>query len=285
MDPASVEQVGEEEVGLAHARAQIYALELRVAELEETRTNELRAASRRNAEAESRAAEAEGRAAAAQAREREVAERLAANAANVESLSRVRTELDQSNQTLKVQLTAAQRELEQALVLRQPLEREVAELRERRVSLERELDHARDQLRIMTFERDELSRQATAFDGIAVKARERALAAEAENQRSAATLQELEVWRGELERRLAETTSELGSARAAREADERELSRLRGALAESERRGGPADRIINGTDGPPGTSEMLAEQAAEIERLAAELASLRARGARGGGAL
>ena len=96
--------------------------------------------------------------------------------------------------------------------------------------LEHELDQARDQLRIMTFERDELSRQAAAFDGIAVKTRERAVRAEAEHQKSAAALRELETWRAELERRLAATTTELGATKAGREADARELDRLREAL-------------------------------------------------------
>lgn len=156
------------------------------------------------------------------------------------------------------------------------LENEVAKLRTRQSSLERELDHARDELRIMTFERDELSRQAAAFDGVAVKARERAALAEAANEKSAATLSELQTWRGELERRLAETTSELGAARAAREADERELARLRASLAEGPRGGADPLPSANGGD----HTATVTAQAQEIERLAAELASLRARLAR-----
>ena len=87
----------------------------------------------------------------------------------------------------------------------------------------------------MTFERDEFSRQAAAFDGVAVKARERAVQAEAANEKATAALHELQIWRGELERRLAETTSELGAARAARETDERELMRLRATVDEYDR--------------------------------------------------
>ncbi len=120
----------------------------------------------------------------------------------------------------------------------------------------------------MTLERNELSRQAAAFDGVAVKARERASKAEADNEQLRDTISELEVWRGELERRLAAIASELGVAKAAREADARELKRLHEALAEadsrSEREGQSAE-----------ASQTLAAQAAEIELLVAELAAVR----------
>jgi myosin heavy subunit len=149
------------------------------------------------------------------------------------------------------------------------LERQLEVLRTTRASLEKELDQSRDQLRVMTFERDELSRQAAAFDEVAVKARERAAKAEAQNEEMAATLRELEVWRGELERRLAATTSELGVSKAAREADERELKRLRETPAEAELRVAHPDRTVD-------SSQTLADQAAEIELLMAELSSLRA---------
>lgn len=149
------------------------------------------------------------------------------------------------------------------------LERELTALRSGRASLEQELDQSRDQLRIMTLERDELSRQAAAFDGVAVKARERAGKAEAANEQLRDTISELEVWRGELERRLAAISSELGVAKAAREADARERKRLHEALADadsrSEREGQSAE-----------VSQTLAAQAAEIELLVAELAALRA---------
>jgi hypothetical protein len=130
----------------------------------------------------------------------------------------------------------------------------------------------------MTFERDELSRQANAFDSVAVKARERASHAELSNEQLNATLQELQTWRGELERRLTRTTSELGVAKTAREADERELKRLRAALDEASARPAQVDRGEGETPGGPigESSETLAAQASEIELLAAELASLRA---------
>ena len=148
------------------------------------------------------------------------------------------------------------------------LERELAALRSGRASLEQELDQSRDKLRIMTFERDELSRQAAAFDGVAVKARERAGKAEAENEQLRDTISELEVWREELERRLAAISSELGVAKAAREADDRELKRLREALTEAQSR-------TDGEGQSADASQTLAAQAAEIELLVAELASLR----------
>jgi hypothetical protein len=93
--------------------------------------------------------------------------------------------------------------------------------------------------------------------------------AERENEELRDTIRELEIWRGELERRLAAISSELGVAKAAREADERELKRLREALAEAEAR---SDRDGHSTD----ASQTLDAQAAEIELLVAELASVRA---------
>jgi signal recognition particle GTPase len=127
----------------------------------------------------------------------------------------------------------------------------------------------------MTNERDEFSRQSEAFDGIAVKARERASRAEREHQKAASMLQELEIWRAELERRLAATTTELGAAKAAREADQRELERMHEALVAADVRSGERDRHGGAVD----NSATVAAQAAEIERLAAEVAVLRARAA------
>ena len=150
------------------------------------------------------------------------------------------------------------------------LERELQALRSSRASVEQELDQARDQLRIMTFERDELSRQAAAFDGVAIKARERATMAEATNERLNETIDELQTWRGELERRLAATTSELGVAKAAREADERELKRLRELMTDTGQHVEHAD--VHGGE----SSHTIAAQAAEIELLMSEVASLRA---------
>jgi len=109
----------------------------------------------------------------------------------------------------------------------------IAEQQEQIEALEHELNRSRDQLRVMAFERDELSRQAAAFDGVAAKARERAASAETANEQLRTTLSELQTWSEELERRLTATTSELGVATAAGEADERELERLRELIAEA----------------------------------------------------
>ena len=206
----------------------------------------------------------------------EAAESEAASAtARVAPLERRLAELEQAARTGNERIETLERDLAQVAPARQALEREVAKLRSQQANLEHELDRSRDQLRIMAFERDELSRQAAAFDGVAVKARERAAVAAAANEKTTATLQELQIWRGELERRLAETTSELGAARAARDTDERELMRLRATLAEIDRRSHDASPAANG-----GEAATIAAQAEEIERLAADLASLRARGAR-----
>lgn len=179
----------------------------------------------------------------------------------------------------RARIDALERELAAQAPARDAMRAEIANLQASRSSLERELDQARDQLRIMTFERDELERQAQAFDGVAVKARERAAAAEAASEKATAALNELQIWRGELERRLADTTSQLGAMRAAREADERELARLRDALSEHERRGG---REPNGAAITTSDDELVSMQAQEIQRLAAEVAELRSRSARSG---
>ncbi len=254
-------------------------LEQRIVELEEVHARDLRAALSKAAEAQARVASAEERAASAEHRERLALDQQAAVAGQNDALSRQVAELEQSTQALRTGLTSAERELAQATSTLEPMERELTELRATRKSLEREFDHARDQLRVMTGERDELSRQASAFDNIAVKARERAAQAESAHQKSSAALQELELWREELERRLAATTTELGDARAAREADERELERLRQAISDAENLYAGSSENDHGVR--VDSSETLAAQAAEIERLAAELASLRARGASG----
>jgi hypothetical protein len=206
-------------------------LEQRLAELEEVHAREIREAGRKSAEAERRSAEAAEWVSAVERRQRAEADRLANAITSAESLTVRLAEIERSEQALRTQLASTERELAQATAALDPLTREVTDLRAARDSLKREFDHARDQLRVMTNERDELSRQAAAFDGIAVKTRERAVRAEAEHQKSAAALRELETWRGELERRLAATTTELGATKAAREADARELDRLREALS------------------------------------------------------
>jgi predicted nucleic acid-binding Zn-ribbon protein len=260
------------EIELLHARELVSRLEARVAELERTQASDLLASNEAGAVSQKRADAAEKQAEAA----RDEALRAVATA---ESLEQRNAEAEQTAQSLMAKVASLEQELANVAPARELLEREVEETRSRRVSLERELDQARDQLRLMTSERDELSRQAAAFDAIAVKARDRATRAEADYENTHATLQELETWRGELERRLAETTSELGAARAAREADERELHRLRSAMADNE----VGLRAGNGADAADDTAQTVAVQAEEIERLAAELAILRARTARSSG--
>jgi DNA repair exonuclease SbcCD ATPase subunit len=261
------------EVELLHARELVSRLEAHVAELERDRASDLLASSEAGAAARARADAAEKQAEAA----RDEAVRAVAA---TESLEQRNAEAEQTARSLLAKVASLEQELADVAPARELLERELAETRARRVSLERELDQARDQLRLMTSERDELSRQASAFDAIAVKARDRANRAGADYEKTSATLRELETWRGELERRLAETTSELGAARAAREADERELHRLRSAMADNEMGGG---RPGNGADAAEDAAQTVAVQAEEIERLAAELAGLRARTARTSG--
>jgi chromosome segregation ATPase len=249
-------------------------LEQRISELEEVHARELRNAVQRTSEAEQRVLQAEEQAAAAQRGERSQAEQLARASAHTEALTANLAGLEQTVQSLRGQLSVAERELARAAAAREPLERELTELRGARKRLEREFDHARDQLRVMTNERDESVRQAAAYDGIAVKARERATHAESEHQKSVAALQELEIWRAELERRLAATTSELGAVKAAHEADQRDLNRMRDGLVGANR---PSPGLIGDGHESDSSSETLAAQAVEIQRLAAEVASLQAR--------
>ena len=193
---------------LREAEAQIRSLAQTVTELERAREDDRRVAAAAMAQADTRAQSAEERETAAIARA-------------------VATE--QEAQLAQSRAAALETDLAAQAPARESLREEISGLRSRRQSLERELDQASDQLRIMTFERDELERQARAFDAVAIKTRERAAAAETANERTTAALDELQVWRAELERRLAETTTELGALRARRAADERELERLRSA--------------------------------------------------------
>lgn len=243
---------------LRDAEEQIRSLARQVTELERARDDDHRVAAAAAAQADGRAQGAEEREAAAEAR---------AQAA------------EQAAQVAHARVAALEGELAAQAPARELLREEVSSLQSRRLSLERELDQCRDQLRIMVFERDELERQAQAFDAVAVKARGRATATEAAHARTTSTLDELQIWRAELERRLAETTTELGALRAARDADERELVRMRAAMAEHERGGGPPG--ANGTDSGGSDDDTVAIQAQEIQRLAAELAELRSRAARG----
>lgn len=251
-------------------------LEQRISELEEVHARELRDAARKTAEAEQRVLRAEEQARDAERRERSMADQLARAQAETEALLAREADAEQTVQSLRTQLAAAEREVFQAAAGREPLERELGEVRAAHRSLEREYEQARATLSVMASERDELSRQATAFDEIAVKTRERAARAESEQRKSAELLQELETWRAELERRLAATTTELGVVKAARDAHQRELERLR---EERVGAGGPVEGLDR-SSGDPDSSATLAAQAAEIERLAAEVASLRARAGR-----
>ncbi|MGI9183918.1 MAG: hypothetical protein ACR2GZ_02980 [Solirubrobacteraceae bacterium] len=272
---------------LTEADDELAALRQRIAELQRARDDDQRVAAASAAQVqtrletaaqqtqalEARAQDAETQRQAALARA-EAAESEAASAGvRMAALEGRAVELEQKAQTQKARIETLARDLAEVAPAREALEREVTKLRESQSSLKHELDQSRDRLRMMTFERDELSRQAAAFDAVAVKARERAGQAETANEKTAGTLRELQTWRGELERRLAETTSELGAARAARETDERELQRLRATLGEHGRLGSIAPEGTNGGE----HSETVAAQAEEIEHLAAELAALRAR--------
>ncbi|MEO6858837.1 MAG: hypothetical protein ABI323_09645 [Solirubrobacteraceae bacterium] len=265
------------DVDIPDAYDEVRRLEQRILELEEVHARDRREAISRANEAGARVAAAEEQAAAAERRERLAADRRAAADAQTKALTQQMAEAARTSQSLQARLASVERELAQASASIEPLKREVLELRAARKSLERELDTARDRVRLLTSERDELSRQASAFDAVAVKARERASHAEAAHQKSSSTLQELEVWRAELERRLASTTSELGAVRAAREADGRELARLRGQPVGELHVGVSTSDLPEHDD----RAQTLAAQAAEIERLAAELAWMRARNATG----
>lgn len=272
--------------------------ELLIGELEENHAVALEEAEKRVAvaleEAQKRVAAAEDRAAEAQqqtaAAQREAAQaresaaevergqqglshRFTESQASVESLLARVAELEESERTLRAKLSETEGRLNEALGSRQPLEVELDRLRSTRSHLESQLEEARDQVHLITMERDELSRQATAYDEVAVKARERAQRAEEAHAKSSSALEEIQVWRGELQRRLAAMTTELRTAQDARETDQRELNRLRTRLAEHDEADLGRDAVD--TD----SAQALTDQAAEIERLAAELAALRAQGA------
>jgi len=256
---SSADAGGDRSERLGDSDAQIRTLAQQVAELERALDDDRRVAAAGAAQADGRAQGAEQREAAADAR---------AQAA------------EQAVQVAQARVEALEAQLAAQAPARELLREEISSLQSRSHGLERELDQCRDHVRIMTLERDELERQTAAFDAVAIKARERATAAEAVNQRASSTLDELQIWRAELERRLADTTTELGSLRAVRDADERELVRLRAALTEHERRG--VAPSANGGDSRGGDDDLVAIQAEEIQRLAAELAELRSRVARGG---
>lgn len=195
-------------------------------------------------------------------------------------------ELQQRNAELEDSVHAQQAriaELERAIATTgEPLQREIELLRSARARLERELSDSQDAMRKMTFERDELSRQAAAFDQVAIKARERATQAEGSYGKLQSTLDELETWRGELERRLTSTTTELGAARTRIQEDELELRRIRGELTDTQAALELAqaqvralqEQLGSGASGVP--IEVPAITGSDLERMSAELASLRA---------
>jgi hypothetical protein len=267
---AELERARDDDQRVATASAVQIQTRLEAAEQRaETAEHELQSAHSQAQAAQQQAETAERALESAQARTQMVEEQLqtiearaqSAEAQEQAALARV-TDLEEKDQTRKARIETLEHDLADAAPAREALEREVSKLQAGQSRLQQELGQARDHLRIMTFERDELSRQAAAFDAVAVKARDRAGQAEAANEKSTETLRELQTWRGELERRLAETTSELGAARA--------------ALAERDQLGSEVPGRTNGGE----HSETVAAQAEEIEQLAAELAALRARLAR-----
>jgi hypothetical protein len=170
------------------------------------------------------------------------AERRAEEALEAATVARERTrELEVRTRELEVSLGAAEERaarLEWAVADAQSisagLEQDLAGARETLSQRDQALDHARDELRILTSERDELTRQVAAYDGVAVKARERAKQADEASAAAASALKELDSWRVDLEQRLAEATTELVSSSSARDTAEAEVRQLRGLLAEAE---------------------------------------------------
>jgi hypothetical protein len=128
--------------------------------------------------------------------------------------------LEAEAQELRDRTATAEHERDEAEETRRQAEATVEPLQAAKTRAERELVELQDQVHKMGLERDELGRQAQAFDGVAVKARERAAEAEAELQRTRGRLDELEIWTAELERRLAEATTQLAEARLAAPTDE-----------------------------------------------------------------
>jgi chromosome segregation ATPase len=146
------------------------------------------------------------------------------------------------------------------------MEQELASAESERARIGERLEHVSDALRVMTFERDELTRQVSAHDSVAVKARERAHEAEKAQAAASAALVELEAWSEELGRRLTELTSELAATKQAFEEAESERRRLDGALAESDAR----TELAEGRSAS--LSAQLAELTAQLSEREAELA-------------
>ena len=172
--------------------------------------------------------------AAAEAARREAEERAAA-ATDAAAAARQRAgELELATREAGKRAAELDSALADAKRINAGLEHKLANELDTRSQLEHSLEQARDKLRIMTFERDELTRQVAAYDSVAVKARERAKHAEQTSAAASSSLRELEDWRTDLERRLAKATAELVSSRTARLTAETEARELRGLLAEAE---------------------------------------------------
>ncbi len=196
--------------------------------------------------------------AAASAREAAAAQALAATlGVRVTDLEAGVLEQVERNDALERGVADTERE-------RSRLEHELSTAQAARARLEHELDHARDGLKVMTAECDELTRQVDAHDAVAIKARERARHAEDARNDVAAALRELETWPAELERRLTETTTELGVVNEARQEAEREVKDLAAALVD-------ARATVKGLRGELEAAQASAHNAnVEVVRLTAE---------------
>jgi chromosome segregation ATPase len=171
------------------------------------------------ADADSRAATSAREAAAAHTRAQTLGVRVADLEAGV-------LEQVERNDALEQGVADAERECSR-------LEHELSTAKAARGRLEHELEHAHDGLKVMTAERDELTRQVDAHDAVAIKARDRAKHAEDARNDVAAALRELETWPAELERRLTEMTAELGVVTEARRGAESEVKDLAAALVDA----------------------------------------------------
>jgi predicted nucleic acid-binding Zn-ribbon protein len=235
-DGASAEferRLAEAEQRYADAEAEHAETRGRLAEADaehaETR-GRLDAAEAEHAQTRGRLDEAEQHLGEATRRADSAARELAAERERVRSLEDRAVTLESEAREHLDRLTVAERERDEADEARRQAEAAVEPLMAARVRAERELAEMQDQVHKMGMERDELSRQAQAFDGVAIKARERLAEAESEHQKARGRLNELEVWTGELERRLADATTQLSESHAAAQADGAELRRLREEL-------------------------------------------------------
>jgi chromosome segregation ATPase len=173
----------------------------------------------------------------------------------IDALDQELADVTEARSQLEQQLTDAiqarsqlEQQLTDAIQARSQLEQQLTDAAQARSRLEddlsvavaaskrlgEELERVRRELRLMTYERDEMVRQVAAHDSTAVKARERAKQAEDAHADVAAALRELENWPAQLERRLASATTELELAKEARQKAEHDVKRLADALAEAE---------------------------------------------------